>query len=141
MRRRYKILGVFFPFMLIGLSADTAFACRGSRSWSTGEDVSKLKPGEIAVKAKLLASYKSEQRFEYQTIMGPEHGMVYHVQLNDVIGGADGGGLHAGTNLLIRRPPSVCEVYALRNFSKDSDKTLVLKKMPDGIYDLVGGRE
>jgi len=140
MRRRYKILGVFFSFLLIGLSADDAFACRGSRSWSTGEDVSKLKPGEIAVKAKLLASYKDEQRYEH-SIMGLEYGMVYHLRLNEVTGGADGHGLHAGSNLLVRRPPAVCEVYVPGNFSKDSDKTLVLMKMPDGIYDLVGGRE
>jgi hypothetical protein len=129
---------VLFLFSLIALS-DAALACRGYRFWSTGEDMAKLKPGEIVVKAKLLGTYRSEQRFE--SIMGMPYGMIYHIQLNDLIGGADGDGLHAGSNILVRLPPSICEVYVPRDFSKDSDKTLVLKKMPDGIYDLVGGRE
>jgi hypothetical protein len=140
MRRRYKGLYGLFLLPLIALSADAAVACRGYQFWSTGEDMTKLKPGEIVVKAKLLGSYKSEQRYEH-SIMGVQYGMIYHVQLNDLIGVADGDALNGGSKILIRLPPSICEVYVPRNFSKDSDKTLVLKKMPDGIYDLVGGQE
>jgi hypothetical protein len=136
--RRYK--GIAAALALITLAPDAAFACRGYQFWSTGDDLSKLKPGEIVVMARLVSSYKNEQRFEH-SIMGLEYGMVYHLRLSDVVGGAADNGLRAGSNVLVRLPPSICEVYVPRDFSKDSDKRLVLKQMPDGVFDLVGGKE
>jgi hypothetical protein len=123
----------------IALLSD-AVACRGYRFWSTGDDLSKLKPGEVVVRASLVASYKSEKRFE-DSIMGVQYGMTYHIKLNDVIKDTGDTGLKAGSEILVRLPPSICEVYEPRNFSENSEKTLVLKKMPDGIIDLVGGKE
>jgi hypothetical protein len=124
---------------LIAFTADAAFACRAYQFWSTGKDLSRLNPGEIVVKAALIGSYKSEQRYEH-SIMGPQYGMIYHVRLTDPVGGNGDEGLRAGSELLLRLPPAICEVYVPYNFSVGSEETLVLKKMPDGIYNLVGGR-
>ena len=73
--------------------------------------------------------------------MGVQYGMTYHIRLIDVIKDTGDTGLKPGSEILVRLPPSICEVYMPRNFSENSEKTLVLKKVPDGIIDLVGGKE
>jgi hypothetical protein len=107
---------------LFAFTTDAAFACRGYQFWSTGKDLSRLKPGEIVVKATLIESYKSEQRYEH-SIMGPQYGMIYHVRLTDLVGGDGDEGLKAGSELLLRLPPAICEVYMPHNFSVGSEKT------------------
>jgi hypothetical protein len=131
--------GIVAALALIAFVPEAAWACRGYHGWSTGDDLSKLRPGEIVVRARLVSSYRSEQ--QHKSIMGWDYGMIYHVRLDEVVGGAADDELKAGTNVLVRSPPSVCEAYRPRDFSKDSDQRLVLKRMTDGIFDLVGGKE
>jgi hypothetical protein len=124
------------------LASDAALACRGWRGWSRGDDVSKLRPGEIAVKAKFLASYKSEQRFD--TIMGTAYGMIYQVQIVDVAGASapdDSVKGLSNATIFVHLRPSVCEAYHPGAFKKDAEKVLVLKMGAAGLYDLVGGQE
>jgi hypothetical protein len=129
----------------VGLAAfgnDPAFACRGMRLWSTGTDLKKLKPGEIVVKAKLLEAYKSEERFD-GSIMGNPYGMIYYVGIAEVLGGAADTDVKPVTasRIFIRLAPSICEQYFPLNFTKNSERVLVLKKGDTGLYDLVGGQE
>ena len=142
MRRVIGKAGLFL--VLCCMAPLSAHACRGYQFWSTGEDPSKLKPGEIVVKAKLLEAYKSEQRFEH-SIMGVQYGMIYHVEVSGMLGGTTGIATAANrdgnTRIFVRLKPSICEVYVPRNFTKDTQKLLVLKKDDDGVYDLVGGQE
>jgi hypothetical protein len=132
-------LGVAFA----SLAPDAAWACRGFRGWSTGLNLEKLKPGEIVVRAKLLESFKSEQ--SVPIIMGLPNGMIYDVHISKVIGGpgvAQAGLKDSGNErILIHLPPSVCETYFPRDFMPNSEKVLVLKKDPEGIFVLVGGEE
>lgn len=125
------------------LSHDQGFACRGMRLWSTGADLDKLKPGEIAVKAKFLEAYRSEEKFEY-SIMGNEYGMIYHVQIASVLGSANGMSKDfkdlTAKPIFIRLLPSICEAYHPGDFTKDMVRTLVLQKRESGLYDLVGGQ-
>ena len=92
------------------------------------------------VKASLVSSYRDDKRFE-QSIMGLEYGIIYHIKVKDVVKDTGDTGLKAGSDLLVRLPPSICEVYVPRNFAEDSERVLVLRKMPDGIIDLVGGKD
>jgi hypothetical protein len=129
---------------LVLTSLDPAFACRGMRNWSTGADLAKLKPGEVVVKARLLESYRDEVRFPY-AIMGIAYGMIYYLDVIEVIGGAGASGVEleglAEAKIYVRLNPSVCEAYYPLNFSRGDAKTLVLKKGATGLYELVGGQE
>ena len=131
--------------MLIFVSAASqpAFACRGIKNWSTGTDLTKLKAGEVVVKAKLIESYKNEVRFP--SIMGIAHGMIYYVEITETVGSTDVANAELqqirGNKIYIRLKPSICEAYYPRDFSKESTKTLVLKKGITGLFDLVGGQE
>nr|WP_041757102.1 hypothetical protein [Bradyrhizobium sp. ORS 278] len=101
--------------------------------------MSKLGQGEFVVRARLVRSYKDEER--QPTIMGTEFGVIYEVKLSAVMNGTTDGSLKPGKSLLIRQPPSPCERYVPRNFSYDTDRTLVISQRPDGIFDLVGGED
>jgi hypothetical protein len=125
---------------VITLMPDTALACRGGVVWSTGADVSALRPGEIAIRAKLLASYRGEQRFG--TIMGHEYGMVYLVEVAEVIGASAGEGARdlKGKSILVHSGASPCEQYRPRKFAIDDQKIFVLRGA-SGFYQLTGGQE
>jgi hypothetical protein len=121
---------------------DAAFACRGVQYWSTGADLNALKPGEIVVKARLIEAYKTEKT--YPTIMGIPFGMIYFVQVAQVVGGPAGKSAAdelRDAKVFIRLQPSPCETYYPRNFDNGGLKILVLKKGDSGLYDLVGGQE
>jgi len=123
-------------------SAEPASACRGIRNWSSGDDLSKLRPGEFVVYARLLETYQSQEPMQ-GTIMGNPHGMIYAVQIADVRGGP---GATAevrrivGTKIFIHLAPSVCEAYFPDKFSPGSARSLVLKKGDAGLVELVGGQ-
>ena len=86
-----------------------------------------------------MQSYKEEEH--HPSIMGMPFGVIYEVKLSEVVRGATDGSLKPGTSLLIRQPWSVCERYVPRNFSYDTDRTLVIRQMPDSIFNLVGGED
>jgi hypothetical protein len=129
--------------LLCGLQSTSAHACRGAKFWSTGTDLSRLKPGEFVVQAKLIESYKGEQTIP--VIMGLPFGMMYFVQITKLVGGAEGAGAEIagdGTaQIYVRLRADPCEQFVPRHFVKDSEKTLVLRKGASGVYDLVGGQE
>jgi hypothetical protein len=149
-----KITGVFLGaawsrfflatliFLASVLSQESAFACRGIRNWSTGDDLAKIKPGEVVVKAKLIRSFKNEERSA--SIMGIAFGMIYYVEITEIVGGASTAKVEIERDddgkIYIRLKPSVCEAYYPRDFSKTSSKTLVLQKGDTGLFDLVGGQ-
>ncbi|MFM9850983.1 MAG: hypothetical protein ACKVP3_28140 [Hyphomicrobiaceae bacterium] len=126
--------------VLLGLQSTPADACRGYRYWSTGADISKLKAGEVAVTAKLVESYKGEQTIK--AIMGTPYGMIYRVQVTQVLGSATGANVPfaADVDIFVRQAASICERYVPRNFTKDIEKVLVLKEGTAGVFELVGGQ-
>ena len=134
-----SISALLIAATIVMLSAAPAVACHGIRWWSTGQDLAKLRSGEIVVNATLLDSYKGEER--HKTIMGPPYGMIYYVQVKDIKGGAAAEGFDVGSKILVRSHPSTCESYIPYGFTKGTDRILVLKRNPDGIYDLVGGKD
>jgi hypothetical protein len=125
-------------------SINPASACRGVRGWSKGDDLAKLRPGEIVVQAKALETYPDENRFQY-TIMGIPYGYIYYLEISEVSGAADpndpGIANLRGARIYVRLNPTVCEAYFPANFTKDVTKTLVLKMGDTGLYQLVGGQE
>jgi hypothetical protein len=141
--RRGARSALLLAMALILLPLDPALACRGVMLWSTGADLGKLKPGEIAVKAKLIESYKGEQTFP--TIMGLPFGMMYYVEVTKILGSADGTKPEFDTagkaKIFIRLAPFPCEQYFPENFAPGAEKVLVLTKGATGLYELVGGQE
>jgi hypothetical protein len=129
--------------LAVAFTSEEAFACQGVMTWSTGDDLAKLKPGEVVVKAKLLEAYQNEERYPH-AIMGITHGYIYYLHITEVIGGASGTeGERAGlryASIYVRLNPSICEAYFPRDFKKDVVKALVLKKGTTGLYELVGGK-
>jgi hypothetical protein len=139
----YTILVLTFVLSLavILLSPDSASACRAWRGWPTGDDLSKLRPGDVVVRAKLIESYRSEEPL-IRSIMGDPYGMIFHIEITRVVGAAseaDTKGL-AGEKLYVLSPPSVCEHYR-PHFVKDVEKSLVLNKSESGLHVIVGGQE
>jgi hypothetical protein len=136
------VLTLVLSLAVMLLSHDSASACRGWRGWPTGADLSKLRPGEIVVKSKLIESYRSEEPL-IRSIMGDPYGMIYYVQISQVMGGAEGAltdikGL-SGEKVFLQSPPSVCEHYR-PGFVKDGERILVLNKGVAGLYVIVGGQ-
>jgi len=125
-------------------SVNPTTACRGVRAWSKGDDLAKLRPGEIVVKAKALETYKDETPFPY-SIMGIPYGYVYYLQITEVSGAADANDPAIAnlrdTKIYVRLNPTICEAYFPDNFTRDVTKTLVLKMGDTGLYELVGGQE
>jgi hypothetical protein len=126
---------------IIVLSADPASACRGWRGWPTGDDLSKLRPGDIVVRAKPVESYRSEEPL-IRSIMGDPYGMIFYVEITRVVGAAAGADTKrlAGEKIYVLLPPSVCEHYR-PSFVKDVEKTLVLNKGEHSLHVIVGGQE
>ena len=128
---------------VIALIPDAAVACRGGFHWSTGADGSALRPGEIAIRAKLLASYRGEQTVP--TIMGYPYGMVYLVEVVNVIGASSPAGEGyrelKGRTILVHSGSSPCERYRPGKFVINGETTFVLSMNDSGFYELVGGQE
>jgi hypothetical protein len=127
--------------LLSVLQSVPADACRGHRYWSIGTDISKLKSGEIAIRAKLIESFKGDRVRD--SIMGMPYAMLYRVQVTEVLGSdADAKvSFTADAHLFVLQAASICERFVPRNFGKDVEKVLVVKEGTAGVLELVGGQE
>jgi hypothetical protein len=140
---RRALLASLALALALAFTTEAAFACRGKRNWSRGDDITKLRPNEIVVSAQLVESYKDKEKFEY-AIMGITYGFIYYLHVRDVIGGASGTDAEQerlrGANVYVRLNPSVCEAYFPRDFAKGTERTLVLRMGTAGLFYLVGGQ-